>query len=144
MSDTPARRTRNRRARNAAGDKLANFLEYLNDIEEALGARDWLRLAALLRKRVASNLPREVREELLVLSRAPRSSLRAPVQFLRFQHRMTQLAKAGEPMPTAQTEIHLEPEADMGMVRRPSNGDRRAAAEPLTGARDDDASEPAL
>jgi len=143
MADTPSRRTRSRHARSGAGDKLAHFLEYLNDIEEALGARDWLRLAALLRKRVGSNLPREVREELLMLSRAPRTSLRAPVQFLRFQHRMTQLAKAGEPMP-AQREMHLEPEAEMGMVRRPSNGDRRAAAEPLNAARDDDANGPAL
>lgn len=143
MADTPSRRPRTRHARNAA-DRLADFLEYLNDIEEALGARDWLSLAALLRKRVGSSLPREVREELLVLSRAPSTSLRAPVQFLRFQHRMTQLAKGGEPMLTAQTEMRLEPEADMGVVRRPSNGDRRAAAEPLPGARDDDATGPAL
>ena len=144
MADTPARRIRTRKPRNAGADKLAGFLAYLNDIEEALGARDWLGLAALLRKRLGSHLPREVREELLMLSRAPRTSLRAPVQFLRFQHRMTQLARAGEPMPTAQTDIELEAEADMGTVRRPNYGDRRAAAEPLAGTRDDDASEPGL
>lgn len=139
MTDTPSHRARRRRSHDGAGDKLANVLEYLSDIEEVLGTRDWMGLAALLRKRVGSNLPREVREELLMLSRAPRTSLRAPVQFLRFQHRMTQLAKAGEPMPTAQTEMRLEPEAEVGMVRRP-NGERRAAADPLSSPRDEDAS----
>lgn len=121
------RPARARRNGGAGSDKLAAFLEYLGDIEEVLGTRDWMRLGALLRKRLGSKLPREVREELLMLSRAPRTSLRAPVQFLRFQHRMAQLAAAGEAMPTAQTELHLE-NTDTGAVRRAPASDRRAAA----------------
>lgn len=121
MTDPRARRRRR------TGDKLTMFLEYLEDIEAVLAARDWLHLSALLRKRLGAHLPREVREELLMISRAPRTSLRAPVQFLRFQHRMTQLARAGEPMPTAQMDLDL-PDPDTGVVRRPVDGERRAAA----------------
>ena len=81
----------------------------LVEIEQALTRRDAMRVTALLRKRTATHMPREVREELLLLSRMPRESLRAPIQFLRFQHRMTQLAEAGEKLPTAQTELRLRP-----------------------------------
>ena len=108
------------------GDPLRRFLVYLSEIEEALLRRDALRVTALLRKRTATHLPRSVREELLLLSRAPRDSLRAPVQFLRFQHRMTELARGGERLPTAQTELALERRATAGAVRR--HGDERRAA----------------
>jgi len=90
--------------------------------------RDALQVTALLRKRTATHLPRAVREELLVLSRAPRDSLRAPVQFLRFQHRMTELARGGERLPTAQTELELEAPAAAGSIRRRDGDERRAAA----------------
>jgi hypothetical protein len=73
-------------------------------------------------------MPREVREELLMLSRAPRESLRAPVQFLRFQHRMTQLAAGGEKLPTAQTELHFEPRPSFGVIRVRELDERRVAA----------------
>ena len=86
-----------------------------------------LGITALLRKRTATHLPREVREELLLLSRASRESLRAPVRFLRFQHRMMELAKGGEPLPTAQTELRLEDRA-AGAIRLRTNDGRRAAA----------------
>src|SRR6185369_7607910 len=104
---------RNRRGVNA----LRSFLGYLEEIEEALLRRDAMRVTALMRKRTATHLPREVREELLVLSRAPRDSLRAPIRFLRFQHRMRELARGGEALPTAQTELHLEPPAAFGVIR---------------------------
>lgn len=110
--------------RRRENDALARFLDYLKEIEQALMRREALRVTALLRKRTATHLPREVREELLFISRQSRDSLRAPVQFLRFQHRMTELAKGGEKLPTAQTELRLEP-AVAGTIRR---GDRRAAA----------------
>jgi hypothetical protein len=83
-----------------------------------------------------------VREELLALSRAPRQSLRAPVRFLQFQHRMTQLAIAGEPLPTAQTELGLDPPRPTGIVRLRMD-ERRPAASEQTGGdtrSDDDAS----
>lgn len=109
-------------------DKLARFLVYLREIEDALMRRDALQVTALLRKRTATHLPRAVREELLLLSRAPRDSLRAPVHFLRFQHRMTELARGGERLPTAQTELELEPPVVAGSIRRRDGDERRAAA----------------
>ena len=109
-------------------DPLRRFLEYLSAIEQALMRRDAMRVTALLRKRTATHLPREVREELLLVSRASRESLRAPVQFLRFQHRMTQLALGGEKLPTAQTELRFEPRATAGVIRR---DDQKAAAHDL-------------
>jgi hypothetical protein len=124
--------------RRRATEALAKFLSYLADIEQALARHEPLQVTALLRKRTATHLPREVREELLMLSRAPRDSLRAPVQFLRFQHRMTQLARAGEGLPTAQMELPLETPVDAGAIRRRGAEDRRAAASdplgPSTGA----------
>jgi hypothetical protein len=108
---------------------LASFLVYLDEIEHAVLAREALRITALLRKRTATHLPREVREELLLLSRAPRESLRAPVRFLQFQHRMTQLALGGERLPTAQRELQLEPPAPAGVIRRRVEERRPAAAE---------------
>jgi hypothetical protein len=118
-------------SRRRATEALAKFLAYLADIEQALARREALQVTALLRKRTATHLPREVREELLMLSRAPRDSLRAPLQFLRFQHRMTQLARAGEGLPTAQMELPLEPLADAGAIRRRGLDERRAASDPV-------------
>ena len=109
-----------------ATDPLAAFLRYVEEIENAVLARDALRITALLRKRTATHLPREVREELLLVSRMSRDSLRAPVQFFRFQHRMTQLAVGKEPLPTAQTELAFDPPSPAGMIRR-TEGQRAAA-----------------
>ncbi len=114
--------------RRRADDPLTIFLAYLREIEQTLLNRNWSQLSALLRKRRSSHLPREVREELLMLSRESRHSFRAPVQFLRFQHRMMQLALGGEPMPTVQTELALDSTGDMHAVRRPDPESRRVAA----------------
>jgi hypothetical protein len=102
------------------------FLEYLDAIDRALTRRDSMDVTSLLRKRIATHLPREVREELVALAHAPRASLRAPMQFLRFQHRMTELARGGERLPTAQTELRLEGRPIEGAIR--VGGERRAAA----------------
>ena len=118
-----------RPVRRRRDDALARFLAYLVEIEQALMRRDAMAVTALLRKRTATHMPRDIREELLLISRAPRESLRAPVQFLRFQHRMQQLAQGGERLPTAQTELSLEAKRAAGIVRR----DERVAA-----ARDDE------
>lgn len=113
-----------RGVRRRRDDALTRFLAYLVEIEQALSRRDAMGVTALLRKRTATHMPRDVREELLLISRAPRESLRAPVQFLRFQHRMRQLAEGGERLPTAQTELSLESKRGSGVVRR----DERVAA----------------
>jgi hypothetical protein len=71
-----------------------------------------------------------------MLSRSPRESLRAPVQFLRFQYRMTQLAQTDARLPTAQTELQLEPPASTGAIRRrPADSRRSAACEPSDDSR---------
>ena len=114
--------------RRRADDPLTIFLAYLREIEQTLLNRNWAQLTALLRKRRSSHLPREVREELVMLSRESRHSFRAPVQFLRFQHRMMQLALGGEPMPTVQTELALDSDADLHAVRRADPESRRVAA----------------
>jgi hypothetical protein len=119
--------------RRRESDPLGAFLKYLEEIEQAVMRREAMRITALLRKRTATHLPREVREELLLLSRMPRESLRAPIQFLRFQHRMTQLAAGGERLPTAQVELPLE-RATVGAIRRPDEEERRAAARERPGA----------
>ncbi|MGH7617406.1 MAG: hypothetical protein ACREPM_09280 [Gemmatimonadaceae bacterium] len=116
-------------------DAMARFLAYLDLIEAAVLAHEPLAITALLRKRTATHLPREVREELLLLSRASRDSLRAPVRFLRFQHRMHQLAQGGEGLPTAQIELSLESRADAGEARR-ADAERRPAASDPRDARD--------
>ena len=128
-------------ARRRPSNTLRSFLEYLEEIDGAVLRRDALRVTALLRKRTATHVPRAVREERLLISRQPRESLRAPVQFLRFQHRMTQLAKTEGRLPTAQTELRLEPPAPAGSVRRRATDDRRSAAcDPADDVPEDDAS----
>ena len=67
MNDSrPVRRRRD--------DALTRFLAYLVEIEQALMRRDAMAVTALLRKRTATHMPREIREELLLISRAPRES----------------------------------------------------------------------
>ena len=114
--------------RQRAADPLAHFRLFLEDIEDAVLRHDAMRITSLLRKRTATHLPREVREELLAISRMTSHSLRAAVKFLRFQHHMTQLAVGGERMLTAQTELHLDSPAAAGTIRRRAVDDRRAAA----------------
>jgi hypothetical protein len=117
---------RPRTKRPRLGDPMLAFLEYLDAIDRALTRRDSMDVTSLLRKRIATHLPREVREELIALIHAPRASLRAPVRFLRFQHRMIELARGGEPLLTAQTELRLEPRPIEGAIRLDDG--RRAAA----------------
>ncbi|HEY5060514.1 MAG TPA: hypothetical protein VII52_03210 [Gemmatimonadaceae bacterium] len=118
---TPARRRRD-------ADPLTQFRLYLEKIEEAVLQRDALSITALLRKRTATHLPRGVREELLAISRMSRTALRAPMRFLRFQHRMAQLAAGGERLLTAQTELVLDAPVPGGSIRRHAASDRRSAA----------------
>jgi hypothetical protein len=125
--------------RQSESDPLSRFLAYLREIELALSSREPMRITALLRKRTATHLPREVREELLMLSRSSRDSLRAPMQFLRFQHRMAQLAQGGEALPTAQTELRFEAPAQNGAIRRRALEERRpAASDPIDSSRETD------
>ena len=123
--------SRNGADRRREADALSRFLVYLDQIEAAVLAREPLQITALLRKRTATHLPREIREELLLLSRASRDSLRAPIRFLQFQHRMRQLAGGGEGVPTAQIEMPFDGRADAGKIRRTDNDRRTAASDPV-------------
>lgn len=109
---------------------MAKLVGYLGELEEAFLARNSLRVTALLRRRMAAHLPREVREELMVLSRAPRASLRAPVQFYRFEHRIDQLSKGGERLPTAQMELRLDARVSGSVRRRTRSAAAHDPAEP--------------
>ncbi len=115
-------------AHRRTANPLASLLTYLVEVEQAVANRNWTQLAGLLRKRTSSHLPCEVREELLMLSRAPRASLRAPMKFLRFQHRMSQLAIGNEPLPTAQTQLRLDSPVSGSRIRRIDDAVRGAAA----------------
>ena len=110
---------------------MAKLVAYLGELEGAFLARNALRVTALLRRRMAAHLPREVREELMILSRAPRDSLRAPVQFYRFQHRMAQLAKGGERLLAAQMELRLDARRGGVARRRARAAAARDPAKPL-------------
>lgn len=114
------------------GDPMRRLLEYIEDVNDAVTLRDWPELTSLLRKRVAGQLPREIREELLALSRRSPSSFRAPMLFLQFQHRMTQVAAGGETLIAAQTEIAFERSSERGEARQSSAPLRAAASRPKT------------
>lgn len=64
-------------------------------LHDAIMARDEAMVEALLGMASASSLPRELREEALVIVRLPATSLRAPIQLLQFHHRMSQLMRDG-------------------------------------------------
>ena len=72
------------------GDEL---LRYIERLYRAVARRDPLRASWLLGDALAVHLPREVIEEVLVLSRAPQASLRAPVHLLRYYHRTVELLR---------------------------------------------------
>lgn len=74
------------------------MLAYLEDLCTALLAHDAVAIHRLLAHPLARSLPRQVREEALAISRAHPSSLRAPIQTLRFYHQSLQL---GEVSPEA-------------------------------------------
>ena len=115
--------------RRSADALMTKLVAYLGELETAYLARNALRITALLRRRMAAHLPREVREELMVLSRAPRESLRAPVQFYRFEHRMAQLSGGGERLPVTQMELRLDAPTSGAARRRARSAAARDPAQ---------------
>ena len=75
----------------------SELLQYVEAIYRAVERREAMRVVWLLGDALAIHLPREVFEEALTLSRAPRDSLRAPMHLLRYYHRTAQLLAGGEP-----------------------------------------------
>jgi hypothetical protein len=103
------------------------MLAYLEELCSALLAHDAAAVHRLLGHPLARSLPRQVREEALAISRAHPSSLRAPIQVLRFYHQTLQL---GEPGETADAETIEDGDSDDHMDRELSDRQDRA---PLVG-----------
>src|SRR5579859_3826459 len=119
----PSAGGRGRRRGIRGGDPMRRLLEYMDDVNDAVTLRDWPELTALLRKRIAGQLPRDIREELLALSRRSAASFRAPMLFLQFQYRMSQVAAGGETVIGGQTEI--------AFTQPPASGEARQTRAPL-------------
>src|ERR1044071_9084041 len=85
---------------------LAVLIAYLDEIVDAIDARDREAIAPLLGDPMATHLPREVREELAMFA-SQRGGFRAPIRFLRFRFRMLQLAASDEPVEDPQLELDL-------------------------------------
>jgi hypothetical protein len=69
-------------------------LAFLDTLCTALLARDAQRIVELLRHPLARALPRQVREEALLIARRGRRTLIAPVQTLRLYHQTAHLLGA--------------------------------------------------
>jgi hypothetical protein len=87
------------------------MLAYLEELCTALLAHDSAAVQRLLGHPLARALPRQVREEAMAIIRANPSSLRAPIQVLRFYHQTLQL---GEPGWNAASEVGEASAADTG------------------------------
>jgi len=92
------------------------MLAYLEELCTALLAHDAIAIHRLLAHPLARSLPRQVREEAIAISRASPSSLRAPIQTLRFYHQTLQLGEseagpgpAGGESGEADAESHMAP-----------------------------------
>jgi hypothetical protein len=99
------------------------MLAYLEDLCTALLAHDAVAIHRLLAHPLARSLPRQVREEALAISRANPTSLRAPIQMLRFYHQTLQLGDDD----SGATGSHGEPgDIDADSHPAPSAGARSA------------------
>jgi hypothetical protein len=88
-------------------DELAVLMAYLDEIAAALTAREHALVERLLRRRMVSHLPRDIREELMVVVRQSSQGFRVAIEFLRYRHRLRQLALGGEELPQGQLELAL-------------------------------------
>jgi len=80
------------------------MLAYLEELCTALLAHDAIAVHRLLAHPLARSLPRQVREEAISISRAHPSSLRAPIQTLRFYHQTLQVGERDASADTAGSE----------------------------------------
>jgi hypothetical protein len=98
------------------------MLAYLEELCTALLAHDAIAVHRLLAHPLARALPRQVREEAIAISRANPSSLRAPIQTLRFYHQTLQLGdsdagadRSGTESGEGDAETHAAPVAPDGV-----------------------------
>ena len=100
------------------------LLRYVATLVVAVIDRDLLAIRALLGRAQSSHLPRDVRDEVTAQLRQPRSSLRAPILLLEYQHRLKQLAAA---------EHDSEPQLELPL-RTPRNSARRRVSGDIAAA----------
>ncbi len=94
------------------------MLAYLEALCAALLSHDTPTVQGLLAQPLARGLPRAVRDEALAMCRAGPTTLRAPMQTLRFYYQTLQLSES-EPSrqaPTASTERDDEPHEQIELV----------------------------
>ena len=89
-------------------------LAWLDLLRHGIAARDEMFVWELFGYREARLAPRALLEEALALARAPRASVRAPVELLRFAWVVERLAEAGEPMPGRVPALDEPPAPDAG------------------------------
>jgi hypothetical protein len=107
------------------------MLGYLEELCTALLAHDAIAIHRLLAHPLARSLPRQVREEAIAISRASPSSLRAPIQALRFYHQTLQLGEndaapdqSGGDGAEGDADSHMAaPPRDVGRASGDSRGD---------------------
>lgn len=87
--------------------ELAILVAYLDGIVSAIDRRARGEIPALLSDAMATHLPRDVREELSMFAAQPSGGFRAPIRFLRYRFRMTQLAAGEESLDDPQLELDL-------------------------------------
>ena len=102
------------------------LLRYVASLVTAVIDRDLLAIRALLGRAVSSHLPREVREEVVAQLKQPRSSLRAPIRLLEYQHRLKQLAA---------TEHDAEPQLELPLRAPQSSARRRSTPVDIAASR---------
>jgi hypothetical protein len=90
-----------------SGVELAVLIAYLDEIVHAVDARDRERVSLLLDETIATHLPRELREELVLFAGQSANGFRAPIRFLRFRYRMLQLHSGEEPLDEIQLDLGL-------------------------------------
>lgn len=105
------------------------MLAYLDTLCTALLARDSEETRRLLRHPLARALPRAVREEAMTMARAGNSSMRAPIQTLRFYHQTAHLlgVQHDPAAGTARESAHGRDESQMELPLRIAAAERRRA-----------------
>jgi hypothetical protein len=111
------------------------MLAYLEELCTALLAHDAIAIHRLLTNPLARSLPRQVREEAIAISRASPTSLRAPIQALRFYHQTLQLGESDTSPDRAAGESG-ESDADSHMASHVAAARGDGARSPTEGAQD--------
>lgn len=90
-------------SQSVAADPVTLLADYVADLAYSLLERDIPEVRRLLRAPISARLPREVRAEAMQFTRLSEASVRAPIETLRFAHRLHELHMgAGDPDETAQ------------------------------------------